>query len=94
MSCRGGAESLAAGQIPDAGGRVGELLVVVEEILAADRGDLRRQRIDAEAPAGIVDFVGAVVADVAGAEVVPPVPVAVETIRLERHHLGRADPQS
>ena len=82
-----------AGKVPDAGGRVGKLLVVVEEILAADRGDLGRQRVDAEAPAGVVDFVGAVVADVAGAEVVPPVPIAVETIRLERDDLGRADPE-
>ena len=68
--------------LEDAVLRVGELLVVVEEELAAEGGGRGREGIDAEAPAGDVDLVDAVVADVADAEVVPESPHAREQIRL------------
>ena len=35
----------------------------------------------------------AIVAQVAAAEVVPPVPIVMEPIRLVRHPFGRADPR-
>src|SRR4029453_11564124 len=54
--------------------RVGKLLIVVEEKLAAQGGDRRWLRRHAQAPASDVDIVNAVVADIAAAKVVPPPP--------------------
>ena len=60
--------------------RVGKLLVVVEEIFPAQRGDAVRVRRDTEPPAGDIEVVHAVVAHVAGAERVPPAPNAVQHV--------------
>ena len=49
----------------------------------------RGMRVDAQAPAGDVDVVDAVVAHVAGAEVVPPAPDAVQPVGLVGHHRAR-----
>ena len=50
-------------------------------------------RVDAQPPAGDVDVVDAVVAHVAGAEVVPPVPAVMDAVGLEGHHRRGPDPQ-
>src|SRR5262249_43254541 len=73
--------------------RVGELLIVVEEILAAEGRYSRRMRGHAQAPYREVDLVDAVVSHIAAPEVVPPVPFVMKTIRLKRHPLGWADPR-
>ena len=49
--------------------------------------------VDAQAPAGDVDVVDAVVADVAAAEVVPPAPDAGQQVRPVGDHRGGADPE-
>ena len=59
---------------------VGRFLVVVEHEVAADGADLGRV-LHAEAPAGDVHFVDALVAEIAVAVVPEPVPVVVEAIR-------------
>src|SRR5262245_51750543 len=63
-----------AGPFEDDGLRVGELLIVVEEVFAPQGGDSGRVGIDLQTPAGDIEVVDAVVAHVAGAEVVPPAP--------------------
>ena len=55
---------------------VGQLLVVVEEVLAAQAGDSVRVAGDSKSPEGDIDIMNAVVANVAAAEVVPPTPDA------------------
>ena len=65
MSCFLSADLAVAGILEDDVLRVGKLLVVVEEVLAAQAGDRRGMRVDAQAPAGDVDVVHAVVAHVA-----------------------------
>ena len=59
--------------------RVGRFLVVLEEVAAAAGGDALRV-IDLQAPAGQVEHVDAVVADLAGAPVPEPVPVVMEDV--------------
>ena len=59
--------------------RIRRLLVVVEHELAADGADLGRVR-HAEAPSGDVDFVDALVAEIAVAGVPEPVPVVMEAV--------------
>src|SRR5262249_9361021 len=59
---------------------------------AADRAHLGRQ-FHAQAPTRDIDFMDALVAEVAVAVSPVPVPVVVETILLERHLLRRALPQ-
>lgn len=49
--------------------------------------------VDAEAPTGDVELMHAVVSGVAGAEVVPPVPIVMLAIGLKRHHRRRTDPE-
>ena len=71
------------GEFPGDDLGVGHFLVVVEDELAARRADGER-RIDAQAPAGDVDAVDAVVAQLAGAPVPEPVPVVVKSVRVKR----------
>src|SRR2546422_8910209 len=59
--------------------RVGELPVIVE-VVAAPRGGDAHRMIHAEDPAGDVDLVRAVVADLASAPAAEPVPVVVNHI--------------
>src|SRR5438445_7820988 len=59
--------------------RVGELPVVVE-LIAAARGGAAHRMIDAESPAGDVDLMRAVVADLARAPAAEPVPVVVNHV--------------
>src|SRR5262245_56236545 len=49
-------------------------------------------RFRAEAPQRVVELVDAVVAEVAAAEVRPPMPIVAESVFLKGHPLGRADP--
>ena len=69
MNCRGCVPPLPGVVLADDVLRVRPLLVVVEEVLAAQRRDAVRQRVEAQAPDADVDVVDAVVADVAGAVV-------------------------
>jgi hypothetical protein len=62
------------------------------KVLAAKSGDRAGQPLHSQPPTSVVDFVRSVVADVAGAEIVPPVPVVVETVLLIRQELGGAYP--
>jgi hypothetical protein len=73
--------------------RVGELLVVVEEILAPQAGDALRVRGDAQPPQRDVDVVDAVVADVAAAEVIPPSPDARQQVGAVRYGRRRTKPE-
>src|SRR5204862_4471722 len=59
--------------------RVGELPVVVEVVAAARGGDAHRM-IDAEGPAGDVNLMRAVVADLARAPAAEPMPVVVNHV--------------
>ena len=72
---------------------VGKLLVVVEEELAAAGGDRVRMGLDAEAEAGEVDVVDAVVPDIAGAEIVEPAPASVQQVGLIGAVGGRSEPE-
>src|SRR5213078_24477 len=71
---------------------VGELLIVIEKVFAAQSGDRRRMRVDAEAPARDIEVVNAVVAHIPRAEGEPPAPVAMKTVRLMRNHRRGTDP--
>src|SRR6185312_14571428 len=73
--------------------RVGELLIVVEEIFSAQASDRRGMRFDAQTPQRDVDIMYAVVADVAAAEVVPPAPDAMQQVRAIGRLRRRAEPQ-
>jgi len=72
---------------------VGELLVVVEEVFASERRDAVGVCFDAEPPAGDVDVVDAVVADVAAAKVVEPAPQRRQEVALVGDHGCWADPE-
>src|ERR1019366_1649268 len=72
--------------------RVGRFLIVVEHELAADGAGFGGE-LHAQAPASDIDFVNALVAQVAIAVGPIPVPVVVEAVFLERHLLRRALPQ-
>src|SRR4051794_3540443 len=63
--------------------RVGYLLVVVEDELAA-AGDDGNRGIDPESPTRHVHPVDAVISQLAGAPVPEPVPVVMETIGVKR----------
>src|ERR1035437_2010482 len=71
---------------------VRRFLIVVEHELAADGTGLGGE-LDAQAPARDIDFVNALVAEVAVAVGPIPVPVAVEAVFLEWHLLRRTLPQ-
>ena len=71
------------GELPGHDLGVGDFLVVVEDVLAPARADGDRG-VDPQAPAGDVDAVDAVVAQLAGPPVPEPVPVVVEAILHER----------
>ena len=58
----------------------------------SQRSEERWVLVDAQPPQGDVELVGAIVADVAGAEVVPPVPIVVEPILLKGQPFGGTDP--
>src|SRR5262249_29062088 len=60
--------------------RIGELLVIVEEILASQAGDALWVRGDSQSPQRDIDVVNAIVADVATAKVIPPSPDARQQI--------------
>ena len=70
---------------------VGRFLVVVEHVVAAHGADLVRVG-DAEAPAGDVHLMHALVADVAAAVIPLPVPVVVEAVARERLRGRRPHP--
>jgi len=78
------ADLAVARPLKDHGSRVRVLLIVVEVVLAAQSGHGRGMRLDAQAPAGVIDLVRTVAAQAADAEVVPPVPVVVKTAGLIR----------
>ena len=85
----------AARQIPleDARLRVGELLVVIEEILSTQRRDaVRVTESDVQPPQADVEVVDAVIAHVAAAEGELPAPDAVQQRGLVGHHGRGADP--
>ena len=67
------------GEFEDGNLRVGRLLIVVEQEMAAHRLHPPRQA-DAEAPAGHVHLVDALIADVAVAVFPEPVPVVMEIL--------------
>jgi hypothetical protein len=72
--------------------RVGELLIVVKKELATGCRDGRWKCFDAQPPQRVVTFVDAIVSKIAAAEVVPPMPIVMKTILLERHPLCGANP--
>src|SRR5262249_21009795 len=76
------------------GGDLGvrRLLVVVVEVLAAPAGNAERG-VEAEHPAGHVEGVDGVVADLAGAVIPEPVPMIMKAIRIERPLRRRAEPE-
>src|SRR5579864_5685717 len=71
---------------------VGRLLVVVKMMFAAHCRDLR-WIIDGQSPAGDVEQMHAPVAELASAVIPEPVPVVMETIRIERSRGSRPQPQ-
>src|SRR5208282_1161854 len=71
---------------------VGRLLVVGVKVLASAGADPRRG-VEPENPAGHVQGVDAVVAQLAGAVVPVPVPVVVEPVGVERPLGRRAEPE-
>src|SRR6516162_10223085 len=68
------------------------LLVILEHEMPADGGHLGRI-LHSETPASFVDFVDALIADVAIAGVPNPVPVVVEAITGEGLHWRGTGPQ-
>lgn len=72
--------------------RIGPLLVIVDEELAALRDDAVWVLRDTEAPARDVDVMHAIVANVARAEVLKPAPVRGMIGALEWHLRHRAEP--
>src|SRR5438445_1770921 len=85
-------DGLAARELETGFLRVGELPVVGEVIAAADRRDARGIA-HAQRPAGDVDLVGAVVADLARAPAPEPVPVVMDDVVAVRRVRRRALPQ-
>ena len=75
---------------------VGELLVVVEEILSTKTGDSFGMTVRIQTPQRHVNVVNAIVADISAAEVVPPSPDTVQQILLiwETRAWGPAMPGS
>ena len=71
---------------------VGEFLVVVLKVFAAECDDFGGMRLHAEPPAGVVDVVDAVVPHVAGAEVIPPGPALVDAVGAIGNLGRRPDP--
>src|SRR5690242_2214666 len=72
-------DGLAAGELEAGFLSVGELPVVVEVVAASRRRDPGR-KVHAERPPGDVDLVRAVIADLARAPAVKPVPVVVDDV--------------
>src|SRR5262249_3709701 len=70
----------------------GRLTLVLVAEPAAEAPDLGRQRGALDGPAGHVDFVDALVADVAVAEVPEPVPVVMHQVAVVRLLGGRSQP--
>src|SRR5262249_13003728 len=73
--------------------RVGGLAVVDVAEAAADTDDRFGQLVLAQAPAGLVHLVDALVAQVAVAVIPLPVPVVVEALAHQRLHRRRPAPQ-
>src|SRR5437660_4515015 len=85
-------DRLASGELEAGFLGVGELPVVGEVIAAADRRDARGIA-HAQGPAGDVDLVGPVVAELARPPAVEPVPVVVDDVVVVRRVGRRALPQ-
>ena len=93
MNWRGRFAAVAGVVVADDVLRIGPFLIVVEEVLAAQRRDPVGESVEAHAPDADVDVVDAVVADVARAVIAEEAPVTVHAIGVERR-LGRgAEPE-
>src|SRR5690606_32807920 len=77
----------------DDGLSVAELLVVVDEILAAQGRHRGGVCGEAQSPAGDVDVVDAIVADVTTAEVIPPAPDAGQHVGAVGNLGSRPEPE-
>src|SRR5262249_44657716 len=86
-------DQLAVAVVEDTHLGVGRLAVIDVAEPAAEAEDCLRQFVLAQAPAGLVHLVDALVAQVAVAGVPDPVPVVMEVLAHQRQLLRRAAPQ-